>query len=267
MIIFSEIEKDKRSALAPLFAGTQETLVLSCIQGHMGRAFADSPQNPRCAQIVVGDFCFFAGDPSLPQAQELVRNIPKGFCSDTILMIPLSSEWDGLIEKAYSNRAEKITRYAIKKEPGVFCRRQLEEFTHGLPEGIALHSIDKALYCQSFSEDFSKDFCSLFDSAEDFIRRGIGVCALYQGRIVAGASSYSVYDGGIEIEVDTHPEFRRRGLALACAAKLILLCLDRGLYPSWDAATPISVRLAEKLGYHLDFPYPAYAVVCRDSLS
>ena len=53
---------------------------------------------------------------------------------------------------------------------------------------------------------------------------------------VAGASSYSMYTGGIEIELDTKEEHRRKGLALAVAARLILECLDRGLYPCWDAA-------------------------------
>ena len=64
--------------------------------------------------------------------------------------------------------------------------------------------------------------------------------------------------GGIEIEIDTKEECRRRGLALACGARLILECLDRGLYPSWDAANLDSVRLAEKLGYRFDRAYTAY---------
>jgi predicted GNAT family acetyltransferase len=49
--------------------------------------------------------------------------------------------------------------------------------------------------------------------------------------------------------VETHPDHRRRGIATACSAKLILECMERGLYPSWDAANRISVHLAEKLGY------------------
>ena len=53
--------------------------------------------------------------------------------------------------------------------------------------------------------------------------------------LVAGASSYTVYDGGIEIQIDTQLKHRRKGLAAACGAKLILECLERGLYPSWDA--------------------------------
>ncbi len=265
--MITEIKKEDRSVLVPLFSDTEETMILSCIQGHMGKAFADNAGNPHCAQIMVGDFCFFAGDFLRPEAQELVRNIPQEFLSDTILMIPLCSGWGDLIEKVYSGRFEKTTRYAVKKEPDVFGREYLEKAACTLPDGFTLCLMDEDLYYRSLAEDFSKDFCSLFDSAEDFVHRGLGVCALYQDKIVAGASSYSVYDGGIEIEVDTHPDFRRRGLALACAAKLILECLDRGLYPSWDAATPISAALAQKLGYHLDFSYLTYLVKHRDTFS
>ena len=70
-----------------------------------------------------------------------------------------------------------------------------------------------------------------------------------------------MYDGGIEIQVGTKPEFRRQGLALACSAQLILACLSRGLYPSWDAQNKASVILAERLGYHFDFEYVAYEVM------
>lgn len=79
-----------------------------------------------------------------------------------------------------------------------------------------------------------------------------------RGTPVAGASSYTVYRGGIEIEIDTRVDFRRQGLATACGARLILDCLDCGLYPSWDAHSRASLALSKKLGYKLDRPYPAY---------
>nr|WP_326186254.1 GNAT family N-acetyltransferase [uncultured Oscillibacter sp.] len=53
---------------------------------------------------------------------------------------------------------------------------------------------------------------------------------------------------------------RRRGLALARGARLILACLDRGLYPSWDAHPPASLALAERLDHALSHPCPAFAV-------
>ena len=56
------------------------------------------------------------------------------------------------------------------------------------------------------------------------------------------------------------PEERRKGLAAAACAALILRCLDEGLYPSWDAQNMNSVHLAEKLGYELDHEYTAYEV-------
>lgn len=84
--------------------------------------------------------------------------------------------------------------------------------------------------------------------------------ALHGGKIVSGASSYTVYPGGIEIEVDTRPDYRRRGLARACAARLILDCLNRSLYPSWDAHSQASLALAQQLGYLLDRPYPVYEI-------
>ena len=89
---------------------------------------------------------------------------------------------------------------------------------------------------------------------------GMGVVCLKNDAVVAGAASYSTYRDGIEIEIDTKEEFRRRGLASACGARLILDCMERGLYPSWDAQNKWSVALAEKLGYHYERDYTAYEI-------
>ena len=40
---------------------------------------------------------------------------------------------------------------------------------------------------------------------------GGSVAALYQGTLVAGASSHTVYRGGIEIEIDTWVDFPQAG--------------------------------------------------------
>lgn len=52
----------------------------------------------------------------------------------------------------------------------------------------------------------------------------------------------------------------RQGLAFACGARLILECLQRGLYPSWDAQNEGSLALARKLGYHFDHAYTAFEI-------
>ncbi len=89
---------------------------------------------------------------------------------------------------------------------------------------------------------------------------GLGAVLLKDGEPVSGASSYSSYQGGIEVQIITREDQRRKGLASICAAKLILECLKRNWYPSWDAKNKWSVVLSEKLGYHFDREYAAYEV-------
>ena len=129
-----------------------------------------------------------------------------------------------------------------------------------LPEGCELKDIDAKIYDMCMSDPVTIDFVSSFESKEKYLDLGRGVVILKSGRIVAGASSFTRYNEGIEIEVDTVEEERRKGLATVASAALILRCLEEGLYPSWDAQNMNSVRLAEKLGYEFDHEYTAYEV-------
>ena len=223
----------------------------------MGNAWADDISKPKSAQIVIADFCFFAGEPNI----ELVRNKPEDRKSDFIIIVGQNSEWEELIEKVYPGRAKKITRYAIKKELDVFDVEKLKDIVNEVKEPYQIQLIDEDVYNKIMSNQWSRDLCSQFQDYCDFMKRGVGVVATDNGTVVSGASSYTVYREGIEIEVDTRSDHRRKGLALACGAKLILECLERGLYPSWDAQNMGSVALAEKLGYHFDKEYTAYEVV------
>ena len=82
-----------------------------------------------------------------------------------------------------------------------------------------------------------------------------------QAIICNSGNANTCNSNGIEIEVDTKKEFRRIGLAKACAARLILECLSRGLYPSWDAQNKISLHLAKSLGYTPSYEYDAYELI------
>lgn len=251
-----QLSKEEMYRIESFFQGWEETMIWSCLQGYMGKAWTDDPVNPISVQIITGDFCFFAGEPR----EELVRNIPKNHPSKWILMAPPNEEWSALIEKVYPTNSNRFLRYAIKKEPNIFDKKHLQIFIDRLPKEYQLKFIDEELYHKLLSEEWSRDLCSQFPTCEAYQRYGIGVVALFGDIPVSGASSYTVYDKGIEIEIDTKNEYRRKGLAQACASKLILACLERNLYPSWDAHDLRSVALAEKLGYHLDKEYVTYSV-------
>lgn len=232
--------------LEQLFAGWDETMIWSCLQGIMGRARWNEAHT--AAMIETRDFCFLVGKPDGELLKEVTVHI----------LTSRTADWHPVIETAFGDRAVKETRWAIKKEPDVFDREKLAAYAAALPEGYTLRLINEELVPVLMAEDWSRDFCAAFDSPADCCERGVGVVAMYDGAPVAGAGSYCVYQGGIEIEIDTRPDHRRKGLATACGAALILACLDRGLYPSWDAIDQRSAALAEKLGYHRGQPYPVY---------
>lgn len=249
MAILKANEKRMEKAAA-LFSGWDETLIASCLQGVMGSVYVEGD----AAAAYLGDLAFYAGTPS----ETLLQFKPKPE-SNFIIMTPGNKPWEPLIENVYGEKAKRITRYAIRKDTQ-FHRENLEALKARLPQGFTMGRLDEDTfqYCQANS--WCRDWVSQFDSFEDFRQRGLGMVVKKDGIPVSGASSYSVYRGGIEIQIDTREDFRRLGLASAAAAGLILECLDRGLYPSWDAANLWSVALAEKLGYTFSHEYTAYEV-------
>ena len=238
------------SKVKPIFEGWNETLIYSCLQKVMGEIFVTDPDFPVSAMAYVGCFAFYAGVPD----KELVIAKPEGF----VIMTPQNKEWEACIEACFP-AAKKVTRYAIKKDTQ-FDLSILRSIVKKLPEGYVLKEIDNETYDLCLTDPVTWDFVSSFESKEKYLKIGRGMVVMKSGRIVSGASSYTRYNEGIEIEVDTVAEERRKGLATIACAALILRCLDEGLYPSWDAQNMVSAHLAEKLGYEFDHEYTAYEV-------
>lgn len=249
-------EIDDTKKVEQLFSNWNDTLIWSCLENVMGNIYVDSLEKPTSAMAILADFCFLTGQPN----EELVLHKPEGHDSDFVIMVPENAKWEELIVKCYGSKAKKITRYAIKKDPNVFDREKLQEVVGSLSPEYSLKMIDEDIFNLCKESDWSRDFVSQYKDYEMYRKMGLGAVIFKDGDLTSGASSYTSYKGGIEIEVDTKEGYRRRGLAYVCCAKLILECLDRGLYPSWDAQNKWSVALAEKLGYEFDHEYTAYEI-------
>lgn len=244
-------ELEDTSKVKALFAEWEETLIFSCLQKIMGKIYVTDLQQPQSAFVFVGCFGFYAGAPD----REIVMSKPDGF----VIMVPQNKEWERLIEECYPS-AKKVTRYAIKKDT-VFDKNKLQNEIRKLPDGYELQKLEAEMYDKCLENPATADFVSAFGSKEKYLQIGRGIVILKDGQIVSGASSYTRYREGIEIEVDTIASERRKHLATIACAALILNCLEEDLYPSWDAQNINSVRLAEKLGYKFDHEYVAYEVI------
>lgn len=242
--------------VVPLFAGWQETCIWSCLQKIMGHLYVTDTDRPQSVMAILGDFCFFAGVPD----KELVSFKPQWCRNNFMIMVPQTMQWEKTIEDFYGERAKKVVRYAIKKEPGIFDKEKLQKVVGSLSDEFCLRMIDEELfdYCQNTV--WCRDWVSQYDSFEQYQEIGLGAVVMKDGEPVSGASSYSGYQGGIEVEIITKETYRRRGLAYICGAQLILACMERNWYPSWDARNKWSVALSEKLGYHFDHEYPVYEI-------
>lgn len=238
--------------IARLFGDWPETIIWTCLEGAMGDIYVDDSQSPQSVLALYGRqsfFGFLAGQPH--------RDLLKICEEKDVIMVPQTQAWSDLIEETYPDGVYSFTRYATKKNT-VFDLGHLQEMVDDLPESFDVKLIDRNLYEACLVEEWSRDLVGNYIDVEQFLDLSLGYVILHKGQVVSGASSYASYSAGIEIEVDTREDYRGLGLAKACAAQLILACLDRGLYPSWDAHTLTSLKLAEKLGYQLDKPYRAY---------
>lgn len=239
------------SRIKHLYNNWEETMIYSCLEGIMGEAYVDNIEKPESAVISLGGFEFFAGQPNV----DIVDTIESSFR----LLVPNNKEWEEMIELVYP-QATKIMRYALKKEPNIFDKEYLQKIVDTLGTEFEIRLIDEELYHEVLKNQWSMDLCINFDNYESYAKIGLGVVILHEGTVVAGASSYTRYKDGIEIEIDTRRDYRRQGLASICGAKLILKCLERNLYPSWDAHNLGSLALAKKLGYHFDKEYVTYEI-------
>ena len=243
---------------AHLFEGWQETLIWSALEGCMGCFWAVADK-PKAALCQTGDFLFLAGAADEPETRALLEAWQRER-NRFVIMAPRDEACGGLIQSVFGQRARPGMRCAFHKGGEHFNVQALEALVQAAPAEVAIVPIDYALYHAALANEWSRDFVSQFRDAEDYLKRGLGYAAVCGGEMVGGASSYTCYSKGIEIQVETRSDWQRRGVASACCAALILACMRRGLYPSWDAANPASAALAKKLGYREAGLYPVWYV-------
>ncbi|MEM7116881.1 MAG: GNAT family N-acetyltransferase [Chloroflexota bacterium] len=241
----SEVDTANRHKLSGLFQGHLGGLIPQAIlDGYLGRALASSNLEFAVLDIPATRLAILGGDASHPDAKAYLKSLPR--------FSQVFYNHEDFIDTAQGVHPGKwieLERYAFSAE--TLDLEHLRSLKGKCPEGFTMTKIDLSLAQQlkQRKNRFAAAHGMTFASPEDFITRGFGYCALQKEEIACVGSSFAVCDKGIEIQIDTKKKFQGHGLASTVAAHLIVDCLERNLIPSWDAATPISARFAEKLGY------------------
>jgi GNAT superfamily N-acetyltransferase len=252
--MLTELASGQHENLRPLFANFGSRLhgcVEAVFSGNFGRAWANDPIAPTVALAHL-DFWFVAGDLRLADASETVRMVPE---RGTI--VTAGGPWDVLVRETLGANIRTFTRTAMATpSPEAWDRHALRAFVASLPDRYSIRRPSVVDIDQFLS--LEKDLIANFVSPQRFLDRGIGFGVWFDNRCVSGCSSYTLANRKLEIEIDTHPDFRRRGLARAVASAMILHCLDQGIEPCWDAQNPESVGLALQLGFVSPQPYAVF---------
>ena len=220
-------------------------------------AWVDGIVQPEEAIIIAADFCYLLGEVKHPNEIEqiLAANAPYK------VIIPCGTQWVTYLNEYLFEKVHCYKRYSIKQEPDVFNKNYLKQLIDKVTPEYEIKLIDEDIYNDVLNIDWAADGCCFFRSYEDFKQNGLGYVALKDGQLICIASSYNSYKSTISVTIGTLEEYRRKGIAAACAASLILECLKKGIYPAWEAANMASVALAEKLGYHFDKEFDVYSLI------
>jgi len=247
--------REQLACIRPLFDGWSSCMIDCALEGAMGSVWTCCAQ-AEAAVCETGDFLFLSGDAASAQCETLLR----AFEERKRFYILVSRD------KALHVRAGEILkgcaaqgmRFAFETDAAAFDRGQLSKMAQQLPDGVELKLFDAQCVQAALQQEWSRDFCSQFSSEQDYLAHGFGVAAMAGGELVGGASTYVVCASKAEIQIDVRFDWRRKGIATACAARFLLECFRRGIVPEWDAVSTVSAHLARKLGFREAGAYPVW---------
>jgi len=116
---------------------------------------------------------------------------------------------------------------------------------------------DKALYEQMNGSVVPKYF---WNNADDFCNKGVGFSLIIDGEPACTAYSAYIFDGQLELGIETLPHFRKMGYASYTCAALIEYCIENRYEPVWSCrlGNTSSFMLAQKLGFEPTVTLPYY---------
>lgn len=117
-----------------------------------------------------------------------------------------------------------------------------------LPDGCELKEIDSRL----LKKISGKIVPSLFwKNVNDFLAKGKGYCITCNHEIASWAFSAAVSTKEIDIGIETNPEYKRQGLGMIVANKIVQYTIEQVKSPVWAChyENAASEKLAERLGF------------------
>lgn len=224
------------------FDKARAIIVPSIIQGRC-TLWVDSLDSPAAVLWQMGTLYAIVGDYGCPEAEALIEKIEPWH----VLIAP-SEKWRAIVENAWRGRLVVLKRTKLSSQS--LTVNHLLEIRNSVPPEHIIQRMDLTTV-KSLDKRVHSYIPIFFGGSGEFYKRGIGFCIKDKEKVVSSATTFAPFINEFEMEVNTvnDSKYRRRGLATAVSAALILHALENNLTPHWDAENDISVKLALRLGY------------------
>ena len=238
-----------------------------------GVVFADEEQAPKVFYIVhpYGMSLLLGSNTNTAFNGEWYQRICRGQPQRTQVewMQVYPDQWEATIAQvAHTSPAMGVSpRHFVEQNTRVNFKLNLDKFkqlqvalaakSSAAAEEITLIRASKPVFNSMEGSVVPSKF---WNSADDFLRYGIGYCLRCNGDLAATAFSSFVSTDQLEIGIETVPKFRGKGYAVLCCAELIHHCIRHHLEPVWSCneANVGSYKLALKLGFEPTLRLPYY---------
>ena len=219
----------------------------------LGEVWADHPDNPRVAMVVIAGIHALAGNNGLDTASALLELIPEGHP-----IVAPDITWSTLVRRKWGEKVRVQTRTVFSSDS--LDVNHVSKLKGKLPNGYSLKRIDLKI-ARAMGTRGEELILPFFGSLETFIECGVGFSVMHgQIPISAAFSGVPIEDDQLDVQVYTVDEarYRRKGYATIASAALIEHSLENGLEPHWDAQNEPSIKIAIKLGYTDPVQYDIY---------
>lgn len=234
-----------------------------------GKVYADDPVSPAAFHVVhpYGMSLLFGS----PVNGEFIRAFTaymlnkSGERQHVEWMQAYPKEWNDLFKSEIGNaftEPEKCTGLGLievhTRANFRFNREKYRSFVSDLKDpNLSIVRTDINLFEKMKGLVVPRNF---WNSAEDFISKGVGFTLVINGEPACTAYSAYIFDKFLELGIETCQQFRGKGFAMYCCSALIDYSLENGYEPVWSCRlenTP-SYMLAQKLGFEPTVTLPYY---------
>ncbi|MFX0117919.1 MAG: GNAT family N-acetyltransferase [Promethearchaeota archaeon] len=229
-----------------------QNLIWSKVEG-----YADDLKNPEVIMFLCQQWaCYLSGNSKVENLKEFLEKIPE----KAFIYVP-SQEWESRLKTQWT-----YLGYFLRTELSTqnLSLQNIQRLLVAIPEGFEIKKVDVEVVKRILSQNLADHWVNVINylgGPERFVEEGVGFC-IQEGEkiisIVIGFKASMPITKSVELDIVTHPDYRGRGFATLVSAKLIEYLLKKGIEPHWDAANPLSSKLALKLGFTNPVPYKCY---------